>query len=127
MKNEIESVLEFYNAFEQPVGADIEDLSLSRACLRSLLLKEEVAELHSALVLRNVVEAADGIVDCIYILLGTAIEIGIAHKLPELFAEVHRSNMTKLGSDQKPILRDDGKIIKGPFFIEPDLRKILYP
>jgi len=74
----------------------------------------------------DVAEVADAIADCFYILIGTAIEYGIAEKLPAIFDEVHRSNMSKLGEDGKPIYREDNKIMKGPNYSRPKLDDIVY-
>jgi predicted HAD superfamily Cof-like phosphohydrolase len=72
------------------------------------------------------VESADAICDCIYILIGTAHELGIADKLSACFDEVQRSNMSKLGEDGKPIYREDGKVQKGPNYEKPNLKHIIY-
>ena len=45
--------------------------------------------------------------------------------IEDVFDEVHRSNMSKLGSDGKPIYREDGKVLKGPNFSPPNLEKFL--
>ena len=70
---------------------------------------------------------ADAIVDCMYILLGTAHEFGIADRLVACFNEVHRSNMSKLDVNGKPVYRADGKVIKGEFYSKPDLASIILP
>ncbi len=41
--------------------------------------------------------------------------------LDEALNRVHESNMSKLDEDGKPILRDDGKVLKGPNYKPPDL------
>lgn len=45
-------------------------------------------------------------------------------KFDEAFRRVHQSNMSKLGDDGKPIKREDGKILKGPNYKEPDLKDL---
>lgn len=57
--------------------------------------------------------------DLMYVTIGTAVTFGLP--LREVFAEVHKSNMSKLGPDGKPIYREDGKVLKGPNYKEPDL------
>ena len=57
--------------------------------------------------------------DLLYVTIGTAVTFGLP--LEEVFYEVHRSNMSKLGDDGKPIYREDGKVLKGPNYKEPDL------
>jgi predicted HAD superfamily Cof-like phosphohydrolase len=130
-----EDVKEFHEKFglevrEEPI--DIKELhphgSTSSSPLwrlRDALHAEEYAELRTAMVDdEDLVGVADAICDLIYVLCGTAVSFGIP--LDECFTEVQRSNMSKLGEDGKPIVRDDGKILKGPNFSEPDLHTIIY-
>jgi predicted HAD superfamily Cof-like phosphohydrolase len=72
------------------------------------------------------VGVADAIADCLYILYGTALEWGLGDKLPVIFDEVHRSNMSKLGADGKPIYREDGKILKGENYTPPQIKDIVW-
>ena len=125
MTNEINQVKDFHEKFNIPVSDYPDHISPERQKLRIDILQEEVNELAKAMSEDNMVEIADGIVDCIYILLGTAIEYGFHQKLEAMFNEVHRSNMSKLGSDGKPIYRKDGKVLKGPGYSPPDLGSIL--
>ena len=126
MIEQYKKVKEFQTAFGQPVASELTDLSLDRIKLRSKILQEEVAELNEALLDDNYVEVADAITDCIYILLGTAIEVGITgEQLEQCFAEVHRSNMSKLDDNGKPVLRADGKITKGANYSAPNLKPII--
>jgi len=41
------------------------------------------------------------------------------------FNRVHESNMSKLGPDGKPVLREDGKVMKGPNYKKPDLSDLV--
>jgi predicted HAD superfamily Cof-like phosphohydrolase len=61
----------------------------------------------------------------LYILCGTIIAHGFQDKIEAIFDEIQRSNMSKLGIDGKPIYREDGKVLKGPGYFKPDLKKIL--
>jgi predicted HAD superfamily Cof-like phosphohydrolase len=61
----------------------------------------------------------------LYILCGTIITHGMQDVIDEVFEEIQRSNMSKLGSDGKPIYREDGKVLKGPNYFKPDIAKIL--
>jgi predicted HAD superfamily Cof-like phosphohydrolase len=70
---------------------------------------------------------ADAITDCFYILIGTAIEYGIADKLPQLFDEVHKSNMSKLDENGNPIYREDGKVMKSNNYKSPNISDIIWP
>lgn len=119
-------VFQFHETYGVPfkIRPDV-NLDEERKKLRCDLLDEEVHELSVAMRQNDLVEVADGITDCMYILIGTAFEYGIGHLLPEMFAEVHRSNMSKLGADGQPIRRADGKVLKGPNFTPPNLVKIL--
>jgi predicted HAD superfamily Cof-like phosphohydrolase len=61
----------------------------------------------------------------LYILCGTIIEHGMQDKIEEVFDEIQRSNMSKLGNDGNPIFREDGKVMKGPNYFKPNISKIL--
>lgn len=125
MKNEIEMVAEFHLAFGHPVLSEPEMPSEGRRNLRVWLLEEEFNEHRSAMQNGNFVESVDGLVDCLYILFGTAHEMGIAPLLPALFAEVHRSNMSKLDANGKAIYSEAGKVMKGANYSRPDLASII--
>jgi len=92
--------------------------------LRNELNHEEFRELQGAWEGEDLVEYVDAVCDLIYVLAGSLVSFGV--DLDACFAEVHRSNMSKLGEDGKPIVRDDGKILKGPNYTPPDLRSIIY-
>mgnify|MGYP001327834843 CR=1 FL=1 len=93
--------------------------------LRFNLIKEELEELRTAIDTKNLVEVADALGDMLYILCGTIIEHGMQHKIEEVFDEIQRSNMSKLGADGKPIYREDGKVLKGPNYFKPNIKEIL--
>lgn len=87
------------------------------------LIEEEAAEFRAAVEADDVVEIADAVADLLYVVYGAALTFGIP--VPEVFAEVHRSNMTKLDDEGNPIYRSDGKVMKGPNFSPPELLPIL--
>lgn len=122
MERQILQVLEFQNAFKVKMPDQPKMLSKRRARLRQSLLEEEVKELREA---NNILDVADAVCDILYITYGTAHEYGIADRLVMLFDEVHRSNMSKMGPDGKPIFRKDGKVMKPETYSEPKLRPIL--
>ena len=93
--------------------------------LRYELMKEENEEYKEAVANNDMVEVADALGDMLYILCGTIITHGMQHKISEVFEEIQRSNMSKLGLDGKPIYREDGKVMKGPNYFKPDIAKIL--
>ena len=125
MERQIKQIKQFYNVFKIPHQDGLTTLMIERQNMRMRLLREEVDELADAYNSGDIVEIADAITDCLYILLGTALEHGMLDVLPELFDEVHRSNMTKLDSLGKPILREDGKILKSELFQKPELWRVL--
>jgi predicted HAD superfamily Cof-like phosphohydrolase len=87
------------------------------------LVEEELDELEDAILNNNLVEVADAITDLIYVIAQQGTVIGLP--IDALLREVHRSNMSKLGADGKPIYRKDGKVLKGPNFSEPDIAGVL--
>ena len=93
------------------------------ADLRLDLIQEEVDELQDALEKKDIVEIADALTDILYVTYGAGHAFGIP--LNECFEEVHRSNMSKLGIDGKPIYRHDGKVLKGRGYTPPQLAKII--
>lgn len=97
----------------------------SRAFLRIKLMFEEFTEVAEAISTHDLTKILDGLCDLLYVVYGTAHEFGLGPVLKEAFREVHRSNMSKLGADGKPVLREDGKVLKGPNFTPPDLAGII--
>lgn len=93
--------------------------------LRFNLMKEENEEYLEAANKGDMPEVADALGDMLYILCGTIIEHGMQYKIEEVFDEIQRSNMSKLGEDGKPVFREDGKVLKGPRYSKPDIRSIL--
>jgi predicted HAD superfamily Cof-like phosphohydrolase len=91
--------------------------------IRCALIEEEAAEFRAAVEEGDLVEVADAIADLLYVVYGAALTFGVP--ADEVFSEVHRSNMTKLGADGLPIYREDGKVLKGPNYSPPDLLPIL--
>lgn len=94
--------------------------------LRLDLIDEEVYELQDAVINdQDIVAVADALTDILYVVYGAAVAYGI--DIDACFREVHRSNMSKLGADGKPIYREDGKVLKGPNYSPPNLHKVLFP
>ena len=91
--------------------------------LRYSLIKEELDELKEAMDKNNIVEVADALTDILYVTYGAGHAFGI--NLDKCFEEVQNSNMSKLGSDGKPIYNDKGKVMKGPNYFKPDLNKFV--
>lgn len=124
MKQILDSVAEFHRAFNHPISEKPTLISAERASLRFDLMKEENEEYLLACANNDLVEVADALGDQLYILAGTMLEHGMQDKIIEVFNEIQRSNMSKLGEDGKPILRADGKILKGNNYTPPDLKPI---
>jgi predicted HAD superfamily Cof-like phosphohydrolase len=87
------------------------------------LIDEEREELKEAIDNRDIVEIADALADILYVTAQQAVTLGFP--IDALLREVQRSNMSKLGEDGEPIFREDGKVLKGPNFSEPELKSIL--
>jgi predicted HAD superfamily Cof-like phosphohydrolase len=118
-----EMVEKFMTAFEQEVNTSVRLPGYDIEKLRVELIREELGELIQAIKDENTVEIADALTDLLYVVYGAGHAFGI--DLDKCFKAVHDSNMSKLGSDGKPIYRDDGKVLKGPKFYQPDLEKCL--
>lgn len=121
----IMQVMDFHEKYGVPVKTKPEVLTDERRELRHKIMLEEVHEFYEAAKNGDIIEMADGLADMLYIVFGTALECGLAGYLPAIFNEVHRSNMSKLGLDGKPIIREDGKVLKGPNFSQPDIKSII--
>jgi predicted HAD superfamily Cof-like phosphohydrolase len=125
MKKQIEAVEKFHNAFGQDNGESPRLLSHGDYNLRHSLMKEENDEYLDACAAKDLVEIADALGDQMYILCGTILRHGMQHIIEDVFDEIQASNMSKLGEDGKPVFREDGKILKGPNFFRPDLKKFI--
>ena len=126
MKKQLTAVKEFHNAFGLGVSEmPRADLGESVNMLRFNLMKEENEEYLEAVQNNDIVEIADALGDQLYILCGTILSHGLQHKIEEVFDEIQRSNMSKLGEDGRPIYREDGKVMKGPNYFKPDFTSIL--
>ncbi|MBP6657204.1 MAG: nucleoside triphosphate pyrophosphohydrolase family protein, partial [Bacteroidia bacterium] len=93
--------------------------------LRHRLMQEENDEYLEACKEGNLTLIADALGDKMYILFGTIIAHGLQHKIEEVFDEIHRSNMSKLDDNGKPIYREDGKIMKSENYFLPDIKSVL--
>jgi predicted HAD superfamily Cof-like phosphohydrolase len=91
--------------------------------LRFDLIKEELSELEEAMKTKNLKEIADALTDILYVTYGAGYAYGI--NLDNCFKEVQRANMSKLDKDGKPIFNEKGKVMKGPNYSEPNLKKFV--
>jgi|TARA_B100000530_G_scaffold333430_1_gene281424 predicted HAD superfamily Cof-like phosphohydrolase len=121
----INSVKKFHDAFNIDVSVSpTVDLPLNKIKLRFKLMSEENKEYFEAAKNKDLIEIADALGDMLYILCGTILTHGMQDKIEEVFNAIQDSNMSKLGEDGKPIYRKDGKVLKGPNYFKPNLKKI---
>jgi len=118
-----ESVKKFMQTFGQEVKtrADFPNDKITK--LRLDLIREELSELEEAIEKKDIKEVADALTDILYVTYGAGHAFGI--NLDKCFEEVQNSNMSKLGSDGKPIYNESGKVMKGPDYFKPNLNKFV--
>ena len=118
-----EKVGVFMKTFNQDVK-DSSSLSTDKInSLRISLINEELEELKQAISEKNLTEVADALTDILYVTYGAGHAFGI--DLDKCFVEVQNSNMSKLGKDGKPIFNEKGKVMKGPNYFKPDLKRFV--
>ena len=126
IQKELNAVQAFHKAFKiDCADAPTVDLPDQIKELRFRLMEEENQEYLEAAKNNDLVAVAEALGDMLYILCGTILSHGMQHKIEEVFDEIQRSNMSKLGADGEPIYREDGKVMKGPNYFKPDIAKIL--
>ena len=113
----------FMKTFGQEVKTKAELSNDKINKLRISLINEELEELKKAVNDNDILEVADALTDILYVAYGAGHAFGI--NLDKCFNEVQQSNMSKLGSDGKPIYNDSGKVMKGPNYFKPNLSKFL--
>mgnify|MGYP001370026682 FL=1 len=91
--------------------------------LRISLIEEELNEFKEAVSKKDLKEVADALTDILYVTYGAGHAFGI--NLDKCFEEVQKSNMSKLGNDGEPIYNEQGKVMKGPKYFKPNLKKFL--
>jgi predicted HAD superfamily Cof-like phosphohydrolase len=115
-KSDAATMVEQFHKIFVPIDLDVKSI-------RANLLKEEHEEVQEALALGDRELIAKELADLVYVAYGTALVWGI--DLDRALYQVHDSNLTKLGGDGKPILREDGKVLKGPNYIPPNMKGAL--
>jgi predicted HAD superfamily Cof-like phosphohydrolase len=124
MNKQVEQVREFRSRFNLPIGGEsTQGMRHVNHALHNKLISEEFQEMIEA---NNLTERCDAIIDQMYLLIGYAIDLGVADRLEQMFDEVHESNMSKLGPNGMPLYREDGKVMKGPNYFRPNLNKIIW-
>lgn len=122
MKSMFQSTVEFHKAFELPIGSKPAFPSGHERKLRRDLLSEEFLEYIKGEDNNDLENVAKELADIIYIVCGTAVSYGIP--LDKVFEEVHISNMSKLVEGQA-LRREDGKVLKGPNYKEPNIKQFI--
>lgn len=124
--DKINLVKEFHEAFQVENAEKLTaKLSTQDVSLRHRLQAEENEEYLNACKDEDLTEIADALGDQLYILFGTILKHGLQDKIEEVFDEIHRSNMSKLDKDGKPIFREDGKVMKSDQYFKPNIQEIL--
>ena len=118
-----EDVKKFMDTFGQIVRTKPQFPDEKTMQLRYDLIKEELNELDNAIKTKNLKEIADALTDILYVTYGAGYAYGI--NLDKCFKEVQRANMSKLGKDGKPIFNKKGKVMKGPYYSEPNLKQFV--
>jgi len=118
-----EKVRKFMETFGQEIKEKAQFPNEKITSLRYDLIKEELDELKEAMDNNDIKEVADALTDILYVTYGAGHAFGI--NLDKCFEEVQNSNMSKLGTDGKPIYNDKGKVMKGPNYFKPDLNKFI--
>ncbi|MPY61822.1 pyrophosphohydrolase domain-containing protein [Streptomyces spongiae] len=116
-------VREFHRAFGLAARAEPTEVTPELAAHRGELLAEEAAEVAEVAVAGPLDRLAHELADVVYVAYGTALVHGI--DLDAVIAEIHRSNMTKLGPDGSVARREDGKVLKGEHYRAPDVSGVL--
>ena len=118
-----EDVKKFMKTFGQKIITKPQFPDEKTMNLRFDLIKEELSELEHAMKVKDLKEVADALTDILYVTYGAGYAYGI--NLDKCFKEVQRANMSKLGADGKPIFNEKGKVMKGPNYTAPDLKKFV--
>ena len=119
-----QKVKKFMQTFGQEVKEKAEFPNNKIKKLRYDLIEEELLELKTALEQEDITEVADALTDILYVVYGAGHAFGV--DLDKCFNEVQNSNMSKLGDDGKPIYNEIGKVMKGPKYFKPNLKKFIW-
>jgi NTP pyrophosphatase (non-canonical NTP hydrolase) len=87
------------------------------------LITEEFKELQTAIQSEPYENELKELADLVYVCFQYA--ENMEWDLEEALDRVHKSNMSKLGVDGKPIRRRDGKVLKGPNYEPPTLTDLI--
>ena len=126
MEEQLKKVAAFHRVFKQTQADEPTLIPENDFLLRHKLMAEENDEYKEACWSGDMVDIADALGDQLYILCGTMLKHGMQYKIEQVFNEIHESNMSKLGENGEPLLREDGKIQKGPNYFKPALHRFFY-
>ena len=118
-----DKVGEFMKTFGQEVKNEPSFSTNKINELRVSLIQEELDELKEAMQNKDLLEVADALTDLLYVTYGAGHAFGI--NLDKCFDEVQNSNMSKLDENGKPIYNEFGKVMKGPNYFKPNLKKFI--
>jgi predicted HAD superfamily Cof-like phosphohydrolase len=132
MKKQINQVKDFHTKFNIYQQNNIQTPPFRQRELRERLIREEYFEVKDEILSDsnleeepNLDKVAKELCDLLYVVYGTVLTYGLQDKIEECFDEVHRSNMSKLGKDGKPVYREDGKLMKGDNYSPANIQNIL--
>lgn len=125
----IEAVREFQRRFNQGYSGPPRELPASVASLRKKLTLEESTELVLAIDRGELDEQLDALVDLLYVLVGTAVQLGVDQVLTEAFWRVHEANMKKVLVPSRLESKRDSAwdIVKPEGWTKPDLSDLVKP
>lgn len=126
MNKPLSDVVKWHKTFKQPVLETPTIPPKNRQALRVTLIQDELDELKEAFEAGDLVAVADALADLQYVINGTVAECGLQHVMDSIHDEVQASNMSKADHEGNPILREDGKVLKGPGFFEPSLEPLIF-
>lgn len=125
MKKQIDDVEKFHETFSHPINKTPQFPDEETQKLRESLIQEELEEFKEANADGDIVEVMDALTDLLYVTYGAMICYGLGEIAEECFQEVQNSNMSKADADGNPIVREDGKILKGENYFKPDIKSIV--
>ena len=125
MENQLKQLKEFHVAFNLGWGGKPAHINEETKQLRIKIMREEMEEAIEAMEREPIENIAKELADVLYVVCGTIGEYGLSDKMEKIFDDVHKSNMSKLGPEGKPLYREDGKVLKGDHYVLPDIKSIL--
>ncbi len=125
MQKQLKQLKEFHSSFNLGWGDKPAHLNEETKKLRIKIMREEMDEAIEAMEREPIENIAKELADVLYVVCGTIGEYGLEDKMEQIFDEVHKSNMSKLGPEGRPLYREDGKVLKSDHYVLPDIKSIL--